>query len=1448
MKEQASPGDYGMLGLTPGQEHMQKFVKPSFAERVKGFFSGGEETKDGGSESNLGSNEPAQEKPKPTPEKPKPQDREKEVDKEALEKSREEVRESLTASLALLEKFLAENQDTLDAVTKQKLQWAIQAARDAKEASLDKGEDSTLSIVVDESGRPALDSNGQPIQRMERVPVDGVIEGLELMAERQAVAAAEKEVLQKKLSQVQAVKTYFDPNSPDGQNSGNPIETFLDSSTPDAKSDILSLVEAWQEQDRATGATFHDQIDSATGLYNPDFYLRQILEASKQLEAHYAALESRTQVNEDGDTAKALAQQLRDNSKNYFDDHYGKPRGEGLTLAEAADQDPHTEHEANIISKDPNFRSWLVAKYQAEIPGFDQMTSKDQDYQLAMRTLRDRDVLVMPQAKEMEAQDVSESKQEQKFKKILLIDIDEVVRSMAVRQAEQKLYEFFKNSSWLKRMWKSVSESGYRYKFYQEALRQIKENNDLMEAIRGRLAGQEGQKVKPGLEDHFKLLDEIIVSYQENLVNATETGETVEQTARTAELIAKMVSAHASGNVAEWAKLGEEYANPSLSDRQRVELYVKNVIAPSIQGAGKTGKDGEGSETMMFASNFWQIAEDFKAKSEAEKAKYLKEGEVELSPEDKERVEAALAEHMAGLRNLDIQLGRKERDLYNNKPEGLLAFYEKAMDWSERSRIGRWLVNPVTVGIGAAVATRGAMGAVRALAVGGASIASGILIGGTMPVLLPILVGGAAGGLFRGIRTNKDLKYDLARERRNETLGGDVSEMMKESFRYDQMSYADAIATMSVLKDRDPKSLSPDEREQVIKVLAMRQFEKQAENNIDLFFDDSGEAARTGSVIGMRNQLDILIRDTGSQFSKSEIDEAVKTLSSSIKEKDSAEFRFRLGRSAFAGATAAVVGVGAGMVGQEIVYVGGRLLGLINPEKSTTLEMLFDKATGSPNHLYNGIFGRANNLVDPGAPGVFRGPDGSSLTEQQVNELAAGRNVIIKGVDGLYHDKTGAVLTEAQAQQMASRSVILEQLHREDWHGYGKNFHGKELQQWHVWDKNNSVKIDVHNMMRSIDKNIIGNHTINWDKTTDPKLIEVLSEMRQFKDAGTLHEHIQVRIFPTQEMYNSGQGINVGHLDSSGRLELSDELRNIAFGSDKSQLARAIEVGYTDQSGKFHVLNTAVGEGNMQLPEAGVIVEQMQPADYDWFVPLVPPGRKVYGRKPKESADQTPQSDMKASEPAGRQVDIAERVDVPPLRKVEAVQVDAVANRPIPASESTPIPKPVEPLPEANPAGTTPEINPVFAATEANPIDAKIEAADQKRKLNSLYGFFSRKNVDKLGDNWKLAVSSFDEDQAGIIIEKAKKIKIDIPVVQKLQGSADFSKQILDFVLGIDEKILKKMDEVLLVNPGRKKYTANNGVVLLSTEDPKIWEQRLQAFKRISVKKAKAVTVKPLNT
>ncbi|MGE5392845.1 MAG: hypothetical protein ACM3NH_03830, partial [Candidatus Saccharibacteria bacterium] len=228
-----------------------------------------------------------------------------------------------------------------------------------------------------------------------------------------------------------------------------------------------------------------------------------------------------------------------------------------------------------------------------------------------------------------------------------VIDISEVVRNLAMRRAEQQMTDLMNKSHFYSRWWLRMNEKGRLSITYRDALKGISDNKNLLTLIQARMLGR--SEVKPGdIDAQYKYLDQILEAYEKDFASAEEKGQILVDP----EINAKL------------ADLFYRHAKGEFDDRAKFDQAANAELMPTFERLSKTRKElftsdenrRKGVEGLMFAQNFWQLAESYKDRI----AEVIREHGTEN--------EEAVRNYLNGLMNIDIQLGLKQKELYNNQP------------------------------------------------------------------------------------------------------------------------------------------------------------------------------------------------------------------------------------------------------------------------------------------------------------------------------------------------------------------------------------------------------------------------------------------------------------------------------------------------------------------------------------------------------------------------------------------------------------------------------------------------------------------------------------------------------------------------------------------------------------------------------------------------------------
>lgn len=996
-----------------------------------------------------------------------------------------------------------------------------------------------------------------------------------------------------------------------------------------------------------------------------DELVRIIEEASKSTPEQEAAL-------------REVAAILRGHSKNYFQYHYGK-KADKLSPKEQEHQHIFTEYEARLVSLDPQYRELLREKYHDELPAdFDKWSELDQNYHLAALAERNRELLVMPSEEEKEEEEEAEAprlpRPERLDAKAYLVDITEIAKRMAWTKAEEMLMEKFRRASWLKRAWMGLTEYRDRIKFYKEALEEIRRDNNLLKAIEGRLLGQKESGRPPAKkEDYYVILDKIVEQFDREIADVkSELGEEILDDRNISAAAAELFYRHTQGK---WDNLGEQFRG--LTGRDAVELFVKEKIAPLLLGKkwGGEGREGK-AKGLLYASNFWNLAEQYK--------EFIREKTEEFVREHGSDQRENIVQHLRGMMNLDLQLGLKERDLANNKPKGFLSLCERLIDRFESNRLlGKVVANPFTLGIVAGVG-----GGILGRTIGRWSVTAGLVTAGAaMPFLAPLLAGAIVGGVFRYYKRRKDIKYDIAQERRHETLGEKGSAILdKGDFRYTLRDFADVQNALLALLKKGADALTEDDRREIANVLARLSLGKEL--NLDLFRLDKKSGRRYGTTEVAMTDLKLALKVVCQRFGLTDealrplVEEEAKKLRAEINMKEENIKRFQRLESAKSGLRGALIGIGAGILGQQIFYMGGRLLGFdYFKTHGTTFEKIMAArerggdggiaTTVATSETLTGGGGGGSVLeryeVDIEIPGtgthtVVGIPEGFQFRPsgdhfeflnpkgEKIGDVFLNSDGSIRGDSAELLQKAGYTLehhaktiTIDPLKQLEDKLGIHE---RVDWHDEpGKRysaffkklieFEGKQQMLYLESGPDGQIYINADSIVKNVIKNLEGafeEFGTNPDGSVDSKLEHLRNQLLEWWKAGELGKHLQAVIIPTEEANQKGLSILTEGTMEEGRFrvalpkEISDLFKNpenLRYGEHP--------VRYIELRIGGHTIATTVGE-DMRPTEIPIYHPEIIPGaippspeaippsekPYDWTVPLVPPARKVYKREPPE--------------------------------------------------------------------------------------------------------------------------------------------------------------------------------------------------------------------------------------
>jgi len=414
--------------------------------------------------------------------------------------------------------------------------------------------------------------------------------------------------------------------------------------------------------------------------------------------------------------------------------------------------------------------------------------------------------------------------------------VDQIVEAYAWRQAEEKLRQMLhspeaKMSSrsrlkslfnnlitplrhpvkFVKKSWVRMAEQGYLKKFYLEALEEIATNQNLMAEIKTSFRlGKDSSEIdaESKREINYEILDKVIEQYSNNVAEQEERGEAITEKIVEQKLQTLITRSYLQG----WDRETFEKEQHALINRMRIKGQISNQ---DFLGRNNDRDETEINRGLMYASNLFHIAQNFKNQMEKEIGELGKEEGLNL--EQKKQV----AEHVKSMLKLDIEAGAKFSDLHNKRPAGTMTWMDKSISWMQECPIlGRIVSNPGSMAVIGAVGSNliARKGLKIGVGVGAATV--GVVTG----AWIPVLSAGVAAGVFGAVRRNWELKKDRAMDQRQKILGKEMNDFRRKKldrFEYDVRSSNELQKEIDEIKQAGKyETLSEEQKKQLASVLA----------------------------------------------------------------------------------------------------------------------------------------------------------------------------------------------------------------------------------------------------------------------------------------------------------------------------------------------------------------------------------------------------------------------------------------------------------------------------------------------------------------------------------------------------------------------------------------------------------------------------------------------------
>lgn len=768
-------------------------------------------------------------------------------------------------------------------------------------------------------------------------------------------------------------------------------------------------------------------------------------------------------------------------------------------------------------------------------------------------------------------------------KRALVIDVSEMAKAIAWREAEEKERELLDKSGVFRRWY--VRTSGRKFAFYKEALHAIQNNKNLLAQIEARWRGESGVQIDAGSQDHsYEILDAVIRQFTEEIEYQNEKGEVLNNNGDVNRIAADLFYRHAM--------------HPMT--RQEFDEELEHRLMPLLSGKDFTHDASRKREQkgLLFANNFFELAKEYRSRIETIAEQYPGQEEKAL-------------EHVRSEMALDIQLGLKQQDLYDTKPKEVLTRFEKWTDTVEQIPVlGKFLCNPVAYGmlggfIGNMVFRRGAK----------AAVTTGLMATalGAAPAIAPLIASMAVGGAFVGLRRMKELKYDRGLAIRQTTLGAqtdpnDRQRKALEQFHYDHIKAETVIPKLQAMQAQS--ELTDADRDYIADIMA--RIEVEHEKSVDLIGVEYGLPHKTKEVA--MTDLRIELRNVRRKFGfeddsnlpqeiRGRLNNRKNELIANIEENDKAFDKYKRRQGWKAGLLGAAVGGLAGIVSQfawfkglEAVghapktesYIGALWRFISGGGKGTSIVHEVAQGTGTGEGVAEHI---AESAPRPGfhdvhvdLPGVedvnVKVPDGMNIIPDAKGDgfdLVNDKGKVV--FENLHFNADGS-LTDETIDQLKDNGFSMEDVitaekrlvdpmedikpilgnhPRIDWHNEPGKVWSSEYDKWVEEGKQKLLELqkdpatgEVYANVRKVAENLVKNITGQFDKfgtnpdgTVDTKLQHLRDALVAAQRDGTLLKHLQLNITPTQELHNQGLSVLLRGATDDAKIKLPPELSRL---------------------------------------------------------------------------------------------------------------------------------------------------------------------------------------------------------------------------------------------------------------------------------------------------------------
>lgn len=815
---------------------------------------------------------------------------------------------------------------------------------------------------------------------------------------------------------------------------------------------------------------------------------------------------------------------------------------------------------------------------------------------------------------------LEKEKKEGGRRKLFASELSDYIDAYARQEAKRQWQKLYEKSGFFRRVQLHLGENYYvDVKLYNEIRENIEKNKTLTTLLKTRIAGKDVEIGRTD-DESYRLLDAILEAYENDLgLKENEKAKKVEDEKFDSGLSVIIVQAVKH----DW-------------DRKQFNEELNLLLGSTYRSQNAKASIHEGH---VFAfSDIYQYVEQYKSQIKDLVEKYGPEA----------------GEHINGLMGVDLYLGKIDADI--RKDPRKAAWIDKLPAGLQSSRVFGLIANPAVFGSATAMIGRGFAKGKLSKALTTATAAA--MLPTTASLWVPMVAAAAVGGLYTGLRRNKEISEDWNSELKEQAMGRVAGGARNEKIRKFMLDMEDANVSaqkLSAITNADDAS-----KRLVAEIYARLDIENAGGQEM---FRASEKNADLSSRRADMNKLYLALRQLEGKpgFARTDlaalIDEQTKSFRTEMKSRETALRDFRAGQNLRAAVQGALTSIAGSIITQEAIYWGKEGLNLLgsNFTPGDTLAHMGGRKliTGEWHKHFLGPLSHENVIsFSHGVEVHLDSPEGFGIepnSDGTINYLYHGEHIadhlaLAQDGHGL-SDTAKKILTDKgfHIHESAARTVIsqttaheivrgqmpqatLENLkqkyadanwgvhHRLDWHHQGPQessffnkiieHPGKEQMEYLNFDANGHVVVDAHKIVENFAQNLRDDNKdlfINPDGSVDAKMRGLYKQLFEWQQKGELGKHIHAVVLP--DKHSSLSAVFVGNAD--GKITLSESLSKLVNPDHLAdgKLPYTIELRLDDG----HVLATASGGNGMFEQSVSEITKHVPHTLEIYDTSIIPP-------------------------------------------------------------------------------------------------------------------------------------------------------------------------------------------------------------------------------------------------